>query len=271
MTAYPHLLQPLDLGFTTLRNRLLMGSMHLGLEEIEHGFERMAAFYAERARGGVGLIVTGGIAPNPEGAVVGGGSKLTTAHEAEEHRVITEAVHREGGKIAMQILHTGRYSFQMTSVAPSAIRAPINPFPPRELSHDEILQTIDDFAHCAALAQKAGYDGVEIMGSEGYLINQFIAAHTNHRTDAWGGSYENRMRFPVEVVKAVRAAVGPDFIVIFRLSMLDLVPEGSTWEEVVQLAKAVEAAGATILNTGIGWHEARVPTIGAMVPRGAYA
>ncbi len=271
MTAYPHLLQPLDLGFTTLRNRLLMGSMHLGLEELEHGFERMAAFYAERARGGVGLIVTGGIAPNPEGAVVGGGSKLTTEEEAAEHRIVTDAVHREGGKIALQILHTGRYSYQPTSVAPSALRAPINPFPPRELSHEEILQTIEDFANCAALAQKAGYDGVEIMGSEGYLINQFIAALTNHRTDDWGGSYENRIRFPLEIVRRTRERVGPNFIIIYRLSMLDLVENGSTFDEVIQLAKGIEAAGATIINTGIGWHEARVPTIATKVPRAAFA
>ena len=271
MSAYPHLLQPLDLGFTTLRNRLLMGSMHLGLEEIPHGFERMAAFYAERARGGVGLIVTGGIAPNPEGAVMGGGSKLTTEHEAAEHRVITDAVHREGGKIAMQILHTGRYSFQMTSVAPSALRAPINPFTPRELSAEEVEQTIEDFARCAQLAQLAGYDGVEIMGSEGYLINQFIVAATNHRADEWGGSYDNRIRFPLEIVRRTRERVGPNFIIIYRLSMLDLVENGSSFDEVVQLAKGIEAAGATIINTGIGWHEARVPTIATKVPRAAFA
>ncbi|MDO8332070.1 MAG: NADPH-dependent 2,4-dienoyl-CoA reductase [Fluviicoccus sp.] len=271
MSAYPHLLQPLDLGFTTLRNRLLMGSMHLGLEEIPHGFERMAAFYAERARGGVGLIVTGGIAPNPEGAVMGGGSKLTTEHEAAEHRVITEAVHREGGKIAMQILHTGRYSFQMTSVAPSALRAPINPFTPRELSSEEVEQTIEDFARCAQLAQQAGYDGVEVMGSEGYLINQFIVAATNHRSDEWGGSYDNRIRFPLEIVRRTRERVGPNFIIIYRLSMLDLVENGSSFDEVVQLAKGIEAAGATIINTGIGWHEARVPTIATKVPRAAFA
>ncbi|HET8730453.1 MAG TPA: NADPH-dependent 2,4-dienoyl-CoA reductase [Moraxellaceae bacterium] len=270
MSAYPHLLRPLDLGFTTLKNRVLMGSMHLGLEEAPNGFERMAAFYAERARGGVGLIVTGGIAPNEQGVVFGGGAKLTTAEEVAHHRPITEAVHREGGKIAMQILHTGRYSYQPGLVSASALQAPINPFVPRALTHEEVLQTIEDFAQCAALAREAGYDGVEVMGSEGYLINQFIAARTNQRTDEWGGSYENRMRFPVEIVKRVRERVGADFIIIYRLSMLDLVEGGSTFDEVVQLAKAIEAAGATIINTGIGWHEARVPTIATKVPRGAF-
>jgi len=268
---YPRLLAPLDLGFTTLRNRVLMGSMHTNLEEAKGGFAKLAAFYAERAKGGVGLIVTGGIAPNLRGRLAPFGSQLSWPWQVGKHRQVTEAVHAAGGKIALQILHGGRYSYHPLSVAPSAVKSPITPFKPRALSERGIRATIRDYAHCAALAQKAGYDGVEIMGSEGYLINEFIAARTNRRTDAWGGSYENRMRFPVEVVKAVRAAVGANFIVIFRLSMLDLVPEGSTWQEVVQLAKAVEAAGATILNTGIGWHEARVPTIGAMVPRGAYA
>ncbi len=268
---YPRLLEPLELGFTTLRNRVLMGSMHTNLEEAKGGFAKLAAFYVERARGGVGLIVTGGIAPNLRGRLTPFGSQLTWPWQVAKHRKVTEAVHAAGGKIALQILHGGRYSYHPFSVAPSAVKSPITPFKPRELSARGVLATIRDYARCATLAQRAGYDGVEIMGSEGYLINQFIAARTNRRTDAWGGSYEHRMRFPVEVVKAVREAVGPNFILIFRLSMLDLVPEGSTWEEVVQLAKAVEAAGATILNTGIGWHEARVPTIGAMVPRGAYA
>jgi len=269
--SYSHLLAPLDLGFTTLRNRVLMGSMHTNLEEAKGGFAKLAAFYAERARGGVGLIVTGGIAPNLQGRLTPFGSQLSWPWQVRKHRKVTEAVHAAGGKIALQILHAGRYSYHPLSVAPSAVKSPITPFKPRELSTRAVKATITDYARCATLAQRAGYDGVEIMGSEGYLINQFIAARTNRRTDAWGGSYENRMRFPVEIVKAVRAAVGKDFIIIFRLSMLDLVPEGSTWEEVVQLAKALEAAGATILNTGIGWHEARVPTIGAMVPRGAYA
>ena len=252
MTTYPNLLAPLDLGFTTLRNRVLMGSMHLGLEEAPNGFERMAAFYAERARGGVGLIVTGGISPNEHGLVFAGGAKLTTPEEAEHHRPVTEAVHREGGKIAMQILHTGRYSYQPGLVSASGLQAPINPFPPRALTAAEVEQTIEDFANCAKLAQHAGYDGVEVMGSEGYLINQFIAARTNQRDDEWGGSYENRMRFPVEIVRRVRDRVGPNFIIIYRLSMLDLVEGGSTFDEVVQLAKAIEAAGATIINTGIG-------------------
>jgi len=269
--AYPHLLEPLDLGFTTLRNRVLMGSMHTNLEEAKDGFAKLAAFYAERARGGVGLIVTGGIAPNLRGRLTPFGAQLSWPWQVRKHRVVTEAVHHAGGKIALQILHGGRYSYHPLSVAPTALKSPITPFKPSALSERGIRKTIRDYADCARLAQRAGYDGVEIMGSEGYLINQFIAARTNRRTDAWGGEYANRMRFPLEVVKAVRAAVGPEFIVIFRLSMLDLVPDGSSWEEVVQLAKAIETAGATILNTGIGWHEARVPTIAAMVPRGAYA
>jgi 2,4-dienoyl-CoA reductase (NADPH2) len=271
MKPYPHLLASLDLGFTTLRNRVLMGSMHVGLEEVPNGFERMAAFYAERARGGVGLIVTGGISPNDRGRPMKGGAKMTTEEEAESHRVVTEAVHAEGGKIAMQILHFGRYSYQPDLVAPSAIQAPINPFVPHALTSAEVEETINDFVRCAALAQYAGYDGVEIMGSEGYLINEFIAARTNHRDDEWGGSYENRMRFPVEIVRRTREQVGDRFIIIYRLSMLDLVEGGSTLEEVIQLAKAIEAAGATIINTGIGWHEARVPTIATKVPRAAYA
>ncbi|MER5386700.1 NADPH-dependent 2,4-dienoyl-CoA reductase [Streptomyces sp. NPDC002688] len=271
MSRYPHLLNPLDLGFTTLPNRVLMGSMHVGLEEAERGFERMAEFYAARARGGVGLIVTGGIAPNDAGRPYEGGAKLTTEAEAERHAGITAAVHREGGKIAMQILHFGRYAYHQDLVAPSALQAPISPFPPHELSDAEIEQTIDDYASAARLARQAGYDGVEIMGSEGYLINEFIALQTNRREDRWGGSYENRMRFPVEIVRRVREAVGDDFIIIYRLSMLDLVPGGSSLDEVITLARAVEAAGATIINTGIGWHEARIPTIATSVPRGAYA
>ncbi|WP_328485604.1 NADPH-dependent 2,4-dienoyl-CoA reductase [Streptomyces zaomyceticus] len=270
MTPYPHLLSPLDLGFTTLPNRVIMGSMHVGLEETEHGFERMAAFYAERARGGVGLIVTGGIAPNDAGRPWDGGAKLTTAEEAAEHRLITDAVHEAGGRIAMQILHFGRYAYHPALVAPSAIKAPISPFVPNELTDAEVEQTVEDYARCAELAKEAGYDGVEVMGSEGYLINEFIAAATNQRTDRWGGSYENRVRFPLEIVRRIRERVGEDFILVYRLSMLDLVPGGSTLEEVVQLAKEIEAAGATIMNTGIGWHEARIPTIATSVPRGAY-
>ncbi|MFB6526431.1 FAD-dependent oxidoreductase [Streptomyces sp. NPDC056399] len=270
MTPYPHLLSPLDLGFTTLPNRVIMGSMHVGLEETEHGFERMAAFYAERARGGVGLIVTGGIAPNDAGRPWDGGAKLTTADEVAEHRLITDAVHAEGGRIAMQILHFGRYAYHPALVAPSALKAPISPFVPNELTDAEVEQTVEDYARCAELAKEAGYDGVEVMGSEGYLINEFIAAATNQRTDRWGGSYENRVRFPLEIVRRIRERVGEDFILVYRLSMLDLVPGGSTLEEVVQLAKEIEAAGATIINTGIGWHEARIPTIATSVPRGAY-
>jgi 2,4-dienoyl-CoA reductase (NADPH2) len=271
MAAYPHMLKPLDLGFTTLKNRVLMGSMHVGLEEVPNGFERMAVFYAERARGGVGLIVTGGIAPNERGRPMKGGAMLTTEAEAEHHRVVTDAVHKEGGKVAMQILHFGRYSYQKDLVAPSALQAPINPYTPHGLSTDEVEQTVEDFVRCAALAQHAGYDGVEIMGSEGYLINEFIAARTNHRDDEWGGSYENRIRFPVEIVRRVRERVGTHFIIIYRLSALDLVAGGSTLDEVIQLAKGIEAAGATIINTGIGWHEARIPTIATKVPRAAFA
>ncbi|MFE6668245.1 FAD-dependent oxidoreductase [Streptomyces sp. NPDC057697] len=270
MSPYPHLLSPLDLGFTTLPNRVLMGSMHIGLEEVERGFERMAAFYAERARGGVGLMVTGGIAPNVRACSLPGGAKMTTEAEAGQHALVTEAVHAAGGRIAMQILHFGRYAHHPDLVAPSAIQAPISAFTPHALTDDEVEETIEDFVRAAALARRAGYDGVEIMGSEGYLINEFIAAATNHRTDRWGGSYENRIRFPVEIVRRVRERVGPDFILIYRLSMLDLVPGGSSLEEVVRLARAVEAAGATIINTGIGWHEARIPTIATSVPRGAY-
>ncbi|ELS43818.1 NADPH-dependent 2,4-dienoyl-CoA reductase [Pseudomonas syringae] len=273
MTAahYPHLLAPLDLGFTTLRNRTLMGSMHTGLEERPGGFERMATYFAERARGGVGLMVTGGIAPNEEGGVYDGAAKLTNVEEADRHRLVTRAVHEAGGKICLQILHAGRYAYSRKQVAPSAIQAPINPFMPRELDEEGIEKQIADFVNCSALARSAGYDGVEIMGSEGYFINQFLAAHTNRRTDRWGGSYENRMRLAVEIVRRVREAVGAQFIIIFRLSMLDLVEGGSSWEEIVELAKAVEQAGATLINTGIGWHEARIPTIATKVPRAAFS
>lgn len=270
MTNYPTLLSPLSLGFTTLRNRTIMGSMHTGLEEAPNGYERMAAFYGERAKGGVALIVTGGIAPNEAGRVAKGGSVMDTEEEALHHRVVTEAVHKEGGKIAMQILHTGRYGYHDKIVGASNLRAPINMFKPHPLTEEEIWKTIDDFARCSELAKLAGYDGVEIMGSEGYLINQFIAKRTNNRTDEWGGSFENRIRFPIEIIKAVRKRVGTDFIIIYRLSMLDLVEEGGNIEEVLHLAKEIEKAGATIINTGIGWHEARIPTIAMMVPRAAF-
>lgn len=269
-TAYPNLLLPLDLGFTTLKNRVLMGSMHLGLEEAPNGFERMAEFYAERARGGVALIVTGGIGPNKEGAVHGHAAQMATSEDVKKHRIVTDRVHQEGGKICMQILHTGRYAYNPQPVAPSAIQAPINPFPPKELSEDDIEQQISDFVNCASLAKEAGYDGVEIMGSEGYLINQFIAARTNQRDDDWGGEYGQRIRFALETVRRVREAVGTDFIIIYRLSMLDLVEGGSSYEEIVQLGLAIEKAGATIINTGIGWHEARIPTIATKVPRAAF-
>ncbi|WP_420598532.1 FAD-dependent oxidoreductase [Neptuniibacter sp.] len=269
-TAYPNLLQPLDLGFTTLKNRVLMGSMHLGLEEAPNGFERMAEFYAERARGGVALIVTGGIGPNKEGAVHGHAAQMATSEDVKNHQIVTDRLHKEGGKICMQILHTGRYAYNPQPVAPSAIQAPINPFPPKELSEDGIEQQIRDFVNCASLAKEAGYDGVEIMGSEGYLINQFIAARTNQRDDDWGGEYEQRIRFALKTVRRVREAVGIDFIIIYRLSMLDLVEGGSSYEEIVQLGLAIEKAGATIINTGIGWHEARIPTIATKVPRAAF-
>ena len=269
-SKYPHLLAPLDLGFTTLKNRVLMGSMHTGLEEAPNGFERMAAYFAARARGGVGLIVTGGVAPNEAGCVAAGAAKLNTVEEAEKHEAVTTAVHNEGGKIAMQILHAGRYAFNEDLVSASAIKAPINIFKPRALTESEIIEHIRDYANCAFLARQAGYDGVEIMGSEGYLINQFIVPKTNNRTDSWGGDFENRIRFPVEIVRQVREKAGSDFIIIYRLSMLDLVKNGSSWEEVVRLAKKIEQAGASIINTGIGWHEARVPTIATLVPRAAF-
>ena len=270
-TAYPHLLAPLDLVFTTLKNRVLMGSMHTGLEEAPNGFARLAAFYRERARGGVGLIVTGGFSPNLSGRTSPQAAQLSFAWQAGKHRLITDAVHAEGGKIALQILHAGRYAYHPLAAAPSRLRAPINRFTPRALTRWGIGKTIADYARCAALAREAGYDGVEVMGSEGYLINEFIALRTNKRSDEWGGTFENRMRFAVDIVRRVRAACGPDFIVIFRLSMLDLVEDGSSWDEVRALAKTIEAAGATIINTGIGWHEARIPTIATMVPRAAFA
>ncbi|RQM15963.1 hypothetical protein DD237_004221 [Peronospora effusa] len=270
MSKYSHLLQPLDLGFTQLKNRVLMGSMHTGLEEGK-SLTRLAAFFAERAKGNVGLIVTGGIAPNRAGRVSPLAAKLTTYREVNAHKEVTQAVHDNDGKIAMQILHSGRYGYHPFTVAPSPIKAPIGWFTPTELSSSAVERTIQDYANCAALAREAGYDGVEIMGSEGYLINQFIVKHTNKRNDEWGGPYKNRIRFPIEIVKAVRAAVGRDFIIIFRLSMLDLIEKGSTWDEIVMLAKQIEAAGATIINTGIGWHEARIPTIITSVPRGGFS
>ena len=269
MTDYPHLFEPLDLGFVTLPNRVLMGSMHTGLEEIGD-FDRVAAFYGARAQGGVGLIVTGGMAPNREGGVLPGAAGLFTDRDIANHQKVTDRVHEEGGRIAMQILHAGRYAYSPECVAPSAVKSPISPFAPRELDEDGIEKQIADIATAAERARKAGYDGVEIMGSEGYFLNQFLVTHTNRREDRWGGPYENRMRLPVEVVRRVRKAVGDDFILIYRLSMIDLVPNGSTWDEVLLLAKAIEEAGATILNTGIGWHEARIPTIATSVPRGAF-
>ena len=270
LRQYPHLLRPLDLGFTTLKNRVLMGSMHTGLEEAPNGHIRMAAFFAERARGGVGLIVTGGIGPNDEGATHKNTKRLDNDESVAHHKMITDAVHEAGGKICMQILHTGRYAYNPALVAPSAVQAPINPFKPKALDEAGIEKQIEDFIFTASQAQKAGYDGVEIMGSEGYFLNQFIAARTNHREDSWGGDYQNRIRLPIEVVRRVRAAVGEKFIIIYRLSMLDLVEGGSSYDEVVELGKAIEKAGATIINTGIGWHEARIPTIATKVPRAAF-
>jgi 2,4-dienoyl-CoA reductase (NADPH2) len=270
-SPYPHLLAPLDLGFVTLPNRVLMGSMHTGLEDKAADFDKLAEYFAERARGGVGLMVTGGISPSIEGWLKPFGGRLSMPWHVARHRKVTRAVRAEGGRICMQILHAGRYGYQPLSVAPSKIKSPITPFTPRALSARSVERTIRDFVNCANLAQDAGYDGVEIMGSEGYLINQFIAARTNRRDDAWGGSAEKRQRFPIEIVKRTREAVGKEFILIYRLSMLDLVDDAQSWDEVVQLAKAIEAAGATIINTGIGWHEARVPTIVTSVPRGAFA
>jgi 2,4-dienoyl-CoA reductase (NADPH2) len=269
MTRYPHLLAPLDLGFTVLKNRVLMGSMHTGLEETKD-WNRVAEFYAERARGGVALMVTGGMAPNIEGGVFPGAAGLFTPEDISNHKIVTDRVHEAGGKIAMQILHAGRYAYGPECVAPSAIKSPISPFPPKELDEAGIEKQIADMVTAAVRARDAGYDGVEVMGSEGYFLNQFLVTHTNKREDRWGGSYENRMRLPVEVVTRVREAVGPDFIVIYRLSMIDLIPNGSSWDEVVELAKRIEAAGATIINTGIGWHEARIPTIATSVPRRAF-
>ncbi len=270
-SPYPKLLAPLDLGFTTLRNRTLMGSMHTGLEDKTRDFPKLAAYFAERAKGGVALMVTGGFAPNREGWLSPFGSKLSSSREVKKHLQVTSAVHEHGGKICLQILHAGRYGYSPLCVSASNIKSPISPFKPRALSTKGVYRTIKDYINCATLAQQAGYDGVEVMGSEGYFINQFLVAKTNKRTDEWGGSYANRMRLPVEIVKGIRAAVGENFIIIYRLSMLDLVEQGSTWEEVVELGKAIEAAGATIINTGIGWHEARVPTIATSVPRAAFA
>ncbi|WP_116040633.1 NADPH-dependent 2,4-dienoyl-CoA reductase [Amycolatopsis palatopharyngis] len=268
---FPHLSQPLDLGFTTLRNRVVMGSMHTGLEDRARDTGRLAEYFAERARGGTGLIITGGYSPNRTGWLLPFGASLTSEREARTHRRVTSAVQAAGGKIALQILHAGRYAYHPLSVSASTVKSPITPFRPRALSGRGIRATIADFARCAALARKAGYDGVEIMGSEGYLINQFLAARTNRRRDEWGGSWANRMRLPVEIVRQVRAAVGEDFIIVYRLSLLDLVPSGQSWDEVVELALAVQNAGATLINSGIGWHEARVPTIVTSVPRAAFA
>ncbi len=270
MTKYPHLLAPLDLGFVTLKNRVLMGSMHTGLEETKD-WNRVAEFYATRARGGVALMVTGGMAPNKEGGVFPGAAGLFTDQDIANHRIVTDRVHEADGKIAMQILHAGRYAYGPDCVSASAVKSPISPFPPKEIDEDGIEKQIADFVTAATRAKEAGYDGVEVMGSEGYFINQFLVLHTNKRTDRWGGDYENRMRLPVEIVRRIREAVGPEFIIIYRLSMIDLIPNGSSFDEVIQLAKAVEAAGATIINTGIGWHEARIPTIATSVPRRAFS
>ena len=269
-TEFPHLLAPLDLGFTTIRNRLLMGSMHTGLEDRVWNYDKLAAYFGERARGGAGLMVTGGIAPNRRGSLAPVASKLTNRWEVARHRKVTSAVRAEGGKICMQILHAGRYAYHPFSVAPSAIKAPINPFKPKALSTRGVARQIGHFVRCARLAQDAGYDGVEIMGSEGYFINQFLVPRTNRRSDRWGGPFENRMRVPVEIVRRTREAVGREFILIYRLSMLDMLADGNTWEEVVTLGKAIEEAGATLINTGIGWHETRIPTIATSVPRAAF-
>ncbi len=268
---YPNILQPLELGFTSLKNRILMGSMHTNLEEVSGGYEKLATFYAARVRGGVGMIVTGGISPNPSGVVVHGGSCMDSEEKVAQHKLLTDAVHAEGGKICMQILHAGRYAYTKALVAPSALQAPINPFIPKELSNEDVEQQINDYVRSAELAKLAGYDGIELMGSEGYLINQFIVQHTNKRIDKWGGSFENRIRFPLEIIRRVRESVGDEFILIYRLSMLDLVEGGSSWEEVVALAKEVEKLGVNIINTGIGWHEARVPTIASGVPRATFS
>jgi len=267
---YKHIFEPLDLGFTTLKNRVIMGSMHTGLEEEKNGLERIAAYYEERAKGGVGLIVTGGIAPNIQGWTGPFSARMSSKKHARHHKKITDAVHKHDAKICMQILHAGRYGYHPFNVAPSAIQSPITPFKPYKLRKSGIRRTIRDFTNSAKLSKLAGYDGVEIMGSEGYLINQFIAERTNKRTDDWGGAYTNRMRLPIAIIKSIREAVGEDFIIIYRLSMLDLVEKGSTWQEVVQLGKEIEQAGATIINTGIGWHESRIPTIATSVPRAAF-
>ncbi|HVL01683.1 MAG TPA: 2,4-dienoyl-CoA reductase FMN-binding domain-containing protein, partial [Dongiaceae bacterium] len=268
---YPHLLQPLDLGFTTLRNRVLMGSMHTGLEDRFYHIDKLASFFAERARGGVGIIVTGGYSPNRRGELLPLGSRMDNKATALLHRHVTGKVHNEGGKIVLQLLHAGRYGYTPYSLSPSGIKSPITPFKPWKMSGKQIESTLDDFARAAELAKLAGYDGIEIMGSEGYLLNQFLCERTNKRTDQWGGSAANRMRFPLEVVRRIRAAVGREFIIIYRMSLMDLVEGGQSWDEVELLAKGVEAASANIINTGIGWHEARVPTIVTSVPRGAFA
>lgn len=269
--TYPHLFQPLDLGFTQLKNRVLMGSMHTGLEESNDGFKKLSSFYAARAKGGVGLIVTGGFAPNFRGRLTPFSAQFSSARAAEKHKALTSAVHDNGGKIALQLLHAGRYAMHPLALSASDIRSPIGMFTPSQMSDRQIHKTIRDFANSAHYAKQANYDGIEVMGSEGYLINQFICARTNMRYDDWGGNYHNRMRFPLEIIKAIREKVGADFIIIFRLSMLDLVEQGSTFEEVVELAQALEKAGVTILNTGIGWHETRIPTISTQVPRAAFS
>lgn len=268
---FPNLFEPLDLGFTQLKNRILMGSMHTGLEEAKNGFEKLAAYFAERAAGQVGLIITGGIAPNVAGWVAPFSARLSNKRAVAKHLLLTDAVHAENGKIGMQILHSGRYGYHPLCVAPSPIKSPISPFKPWQLTHRGVKNTIRDFVKTARLAQDAGYDGIEIMGSEGYLINQFLVTHTNQRKDQWGGSYENRMRFPLEIVRQVRAEVGKDFILIFRLSLIDLIPNGSSWEEIILLAKNLEREGVNLINSGIGWHEARVPTIATQVPRAAFS
>ena len=262
--------RPLDFGFLKLNNRVIMGSMHTNLEETKN-WSRIANFYSERAKGGVGLIVTGGIAPNEEGAVFKGAAAMLSQTDADNHRIVTDAVHKNGGKIAMQILHAGRYAYSPDCVAPSAVKSPISPFVPIALDDEGINKQIDDFVNCAQLAKSAGYDGIEIMGSEGYFINQFLVEHTNKREDTWGGSYKNRMRLPVTIVEKIRSALGENFLLIFRLSMIDLIPNGSSHDEVVILAKKLEAAGINIINTGIGWHEARIPTIATSVPPAAFS
>ena len=268
--SYAHILQPLNLGFTTLKNRVVMGSMHTGLEDRFYNYPKLAAYFGERAKGGVGLLITGGISPNRQGWLLPAGGTMNTLGDIAPHRLVTHAVHKHGAKILMQILHSGRYGYQPFVVSASPIKSPISMFKPRQMSEKNILSTIDDFAHTASLAKKAGYDGVEVMGSEGYLLNQFLSRHVNQREDQWGGAIENRMRFAVEIVKAIRAKVGEKFIICFRLSMLDLVHDGNTMDEVITVAKALEKAGITLLNTGIGWHEARVPTIVTSVPRAAF-